>query len=243
MSWADPRSAIRHLLDEQNLADGLETYLAFYHDEQRTVLRPYPPDAAYPAGYVCLSRTGTDLFRPFVTLRLPLYNPELSAAIIYEAIDVGTAVILHCPAAYRPIIHALFQVQTEETLHLFQLKPEHYRPRVNVLVTQDVSPTNGLPRFIIRHRQNREIAAAASLNWQTKYFGEIAVYTHPDYRRRGWGRSVVSALANWLLENGRTPLYAASPTNVPSRQLAERAGFTSTGIQKILLQGILRPRP
>ncbi len=243
MSLADRRRAIRHLLDERNPADGLESYLAFYHDDRRAILRPYPLDAARPVGYVCLSRTGADLFRPFVTLRLPIHDPELSADAIYDSIDVGTAVLLQCPSVYQPLINALFQAQTEETLQLFQLKPDRYQPHINVLVTQDVSPTNNLPRFIICNRQSGEIAASASLNWQTDAFGEIAVYTHPDYRRRGWGRSVVSTMVNWLLENGRTPLYAASRSNLPSRQLAERVGFTYTGVQKILIQGVLQPRP
>lgn len=244
MSLADRRRAIRHLLDERNPADGLESYLAFYYDDRRTILRPYPLDSARPVGYVCLSRTGADLFRPFVTLRLPIHDPELSADVIYDSIDVGTAVLLQCPDNYLPLITALFQVQTEETLQLFQLKSDHYQPHINVLVTQDVSPTNNLPRFIIRNRQSGgEIVASASLNWQTDTFGEIAVYTHPDYRRRGWGRSVVSTMVNWLLENGRTPLYSASQSNAPSRQLAERVGFTYTGVQKTLIQGILQPRP
>ncbi|HFE67545.1 MAG TPA: GNAT family N-acetyltransferase [Chloroflexi bacterium] len=243
MSLIDRRRAIRHLLDERNPADGLETYLAFYYDDRRAILRPYPLDASRPVGYVCLSRTGADLFRPFVTLRLPIHDPELSADVIYDSIDVGTAVLLQCPDSYSPLISALFQVQTEETLQLFQLKPDYYQPHINVLVTQDVSPTNNLPRFIIRNRQSGEIVASASLNWQTDTFGEIAVYTHPDYRRRGWGRSVVSTMVNWLLENGRTPLYAASQSNIPSRQLAERVGFTYTGTQKILIQGVLQPRP
>ncbi len=244
MSLLDRRRAIQHLLDERNPADGLESYLAFYYDDRRTILRPYPLDAARPMGYVCLSRTGADLFRPFVTLRLPIHDPELSADVIYDSVDVGTAVLLQCPDNYLPLINALFQVQTEETLQLFQLKPDYYQPHINVLVTQDVSPTNNLPRFIIRNRQSSgEIVASASLNWQTDAFGEIAVYTHPDYRRRGWGRSVVSTMVNWLLENGRTPLYAASQSNISSRQLAERVGFAYTGIPKVLLQGILQPRP
>lgn len=244
MSLLERRRAVRHLLDERDPADGLESYLAFYHDDRRTILRPYPLEAARPVGYMCLSRTGADLFRPFVTLRVPLHDLNLSADVIYDSVDVGTAVLINCPENYYPLISALFQVETEETLQLFQLDSARYEPQINVLVTKDISPTNQLPRFIIRNRQNKgEIVASASLNWQTDYFGEIAVYTHPDYRRRGWGRSVVSSMVNYLMENGRIPLYVASQSNTPSLHLAQQIGFTNTGIRKKLIQGILNPNP
>ncbi len=74
MSLPDRRRAIRHLLDEQNPADALASYLAFYHADNRTILRPYPFEAPRAEGFVTLSRTGVDLFRPFVTLRLPIQD-------------------------------------------------------------------------------------------------------------------------------------------------------------------------
>lgn len=243
MSLSDRRRAIRHLLNEQNPADALATYLAFYHADNRTILRPFPFESTRAEGFVTLSRTGVDLFRPFVSMRLPIQDLQKSADIIYEAIDVGTAVILQTPERYAPLIQALFDVHTEETLKIFKLDQAVYKPTINVFVTQDVSPTNNLPRFIIRNRDNNDIAASASLNWQTRNFAEIAVFTHPDYRRRGWGRSVVSSLVNYILDNGRIPLYTASQTNVASRQLAERVGFIDTNARQTLFQATLKPKP
>lgn len=243
MSLPDRRRAIRHLLDEQNPADALASYLAFYHADNRTILRPYPFEASRAEGFVTLSRTGVDLFRPFVTMRLPIQDVQKSADIIYDAIDVGTAVILQASADYAPLLQALFDIQTEETLKIFKLDQNLFEPIINVFVTEDTSPTNNLPRFIIRNRDNNEIAASASYNWQTKTFAEVSVFTHPDYRRRGWGRSVVSAIVNNILANGRIPLYTASESNIPSRQLAERVGFVDTGYRQTLMQGILLPHP
>jgi predicted GNAT family acetyltransferase len=177
------------------------------------------------------------------SLRLPIQDLQKSADIIYDAIDVGTAVILQSPTEYAPLLQALFDIQTEETLKIFQLNQKLYEPTINVFVTQDESPTNDLPRFIIRNRDNNEIVASASLNWQTKSYAEIAVFTHPDFRRRGWGRSVVSSMVNYILANGRIPLYTASQSNIPSRQLAERVGFMDTGHRQTLIQAILRPHP
>lgn len=242
MALTQQRRAIAHLLDETNPADGMATYFAFYHPDKRTILRPFPYAAIRAEGYVALCRTGMDLFRPFVTLRLPIQDMQTSADIIYEAIDPGMAVILNSPARYAPLLHALFDIQTEEHLKLYQLRPSHFQPTINVLVTQDKS-ANGLPRFAIRDRQNDVIGASATLNWQTDNFAEIGVNTHPDFRRRGWGRSVVSAMANYLLENGRIPLYVVAQNNQVSVQLAERVGFTDSGSREIMIQAILHPRP
>jgi RimJ/RimL family protein N-acetyltransferase len=242
MALTQQRRAIAHLLDETNPADGMATYFAFHHADNRTILRPFPYTAIRAQGYVALSRTGMDLFRPFVTLRLPIHDMQTSADIIYEAIDPGTAVILNSPARYAPLLHALFDIQTEEHLKLFVLRPSNFQPVLNVLVTQDKS-ANSLPRFSIRDRANETIGASTTLNWQTPDFAEIGVNTHPDYRRRGWGRSVVSAMANYLLENGRIPLYVVAQNNQASAQLAERVGFIDSGVREIMIQATLRPRP
>ncbi len=242
MALTQQRRAIRHLLDETNPADAMAAYFAFYHANNRTILRPYPYTAPQAKGYVALSRTGMDLFRPFVTLRLPIHDMQMSTDVIYEAIDAGTAVILNAPTRYAPLLHALFEIQTEEHLSLYRLRPSSFEPTINVLVTRDKAP-NGLPRFLIRDRENDVIGASATLNWQSPTYAEIGVTTHPGYRRRGWGRSVVSAMANHLLENGRTPLYVVAQNNEASIQLAESVGFSDSGVREIMIQAALKPRP
>ncbi|MCA9944925.1 MAG: GNAT family N-acetyltransferase [Anaerolineales bacterium] len=242
MALTQQRRAIFHLLDEANPADGMAAYFAFYHPDNRTILRPYPYTAIRAEGYVALSRTGMDLFRPFVTMRLPIYNMQTSTDVVYEAIDVGTAVILNSPTRYAPLLHALFDIQSEEHLSLYVLRPSAFKPIVNVLVTQDKAP-NGLPRFLIRDRESGVIGASATLNWQSPHYAEIGVNTQPGYRRRGWGRSVVSAMANYLVENGRTPLYVVTQNNEASIQLAERVGFSDSGVREIMIQAVLKPRP
>lgn len=242
MPLTQQRRAIYHLLDETNPANGMAAYFAFYHPDNRTILRPFPYTAIRAEGYVALSRTGMDLFRPFVTLRLPIHNMQASTDVIYEAIDAGTAVILNSPIRYAPLLRALFEIQSEEQLSLFVLRPSNFQPVINVLVTQDNAP-NGMPRFSIRDRENDVIGASATLNWQSPSYAEIGVTTHPGYRRRGWGRSVVSSMVNFLLENGRTPLYVVAPNNEASVQLAERVGFTDSGVREIMIQAVLNPRP
>ncbi|MCA9973058.1 MAG: GNAT family N-acetyltransferase, partial [Anaerolineales bacterium] len=237
------RRAIRPLLRPQSPADALAAYFAFHHPDSRTRLVPYPPDSPHPTGYVCISRTGMDLFRPLVTLRLPPQDMTGSAELIYAALRPETAVFLNVPEADYPLISALFQIRSEEHLALYQLDPARFEPVVNVLVTQAEGP-NGLPRFVIRSdTADGQVVAAASLNWQSPDFAEIGVMTLPGYRRQGWGRSVVAALVRYLLANGRMPLYAVSLANEASRSLAAQVGFVDTGSRAVLAEGTLRPHP
>ena len=71
MSKESQRQAIRHLLDEGQPADAMAAYFAFYYADEKVALRPYPAEGEQAQGYLCYARTGMDLFRPLVTMRLP----------------------------------------------------------------------------------------------------------------------------------------------------------------------------
>lgn len=242
---ATKRRAIRPLLDERDPADAAAAYYAFYHADNRTRLFVYPSAAARARGYAAVSRTGIDLFRPLVTLRLPEDDLEGAADLMYEALSPQTAAFIHAPLDYSPLLHAFFEVQSERSLYLYRLDRRRFEPEINVLVTRSDTP-DGLPRFVVRptHPDSEgEIGASATVNWQSPHFAEVAVYTNPTYRKRGWGRSVVSSLVQHLLESGRTPLYEVTQENRPSIQLARTVGFMNTGAEKVLLEGTLRSRP
>jgi len=219
----------------------MAAYFAFHHPDNMTQIITYPADAERAQGYAAFSRTGMDLFRPLVTLRLPQGDMRAGAALIEQAVAAGTAVILSCRPQEYPLVQATFDIQTEETLLTYVLDRSRFEPIINVLVTNERGPNN-LPRFVIQQSDgnNRMMAASAGLNWLSPNFGEISVNTSPNYRRRGWGRSVVAAMVNYLLENGRTPIYVVSQQNEASMQLAERVGFAYRGIQHILVQAVRR---
>jgi predicted GNAT family acetyltransferase len=69
------------------------------------------------------------------------------------------------------------------------------------------------------------------------------VKTRSGYRRRGFGRSVVAGMVNYLLQSGRQPLYVVSADNDASKQLAARIGFKDSGMREVMIQGVVRPRP
>lgn len=253
MSLAYKRRQVRTLLNETSAADASAAYYALYHPDDKSELFTYSDPAGLTQGYVCLSRTGMDLFRPLLTLRLPpaadggAVDPELAAEFLHSALPTGAALIINAPQAYRPVITALFEIKSELALRLLMLDRNRYEPIVNVLVTESES-YNGLPRFLIRANAgpdsatNPEIAASAGLNWQSPHFAEIYVHTRPAHRRRGFGRSVVSAIVQKVVSEGKTPLYAVGFGNDASKQLAESVGFSDTGLVDFLYEASLKPR-
>jgi predicted GNAT family acetyltransferase len=54
---------------------------------------------------------------------------------------------------------------------------------------------------------------------------EVGVDTHPDFRRRGFGKAVVSAMTEALLKQGRIPVYRCSEDNIASLRLAQSVGY------------------
>lgn len=236
MDLESRRRAIRPLLDEIKPVDALASYYAFYHPERKTSLILYPPAANVAQGYIALSRTGMDLFRPLLTMRLPLDDQIAAAELVQTALPENAPAILIAPEDHAPLLKAFFDVQSEEKLHILVLDRGRYQPVINVLVTDEKTP-DGHPRFVIRARQNENrVVASASINWQTPIFAEISVFTESDQRRQGWGRSVTAALCQYILDGGRTPLYVVGENNHPSRKLAESSGFVDLGIRQVLLQ-------
>lgn len=254
MSLEDKRRQVRSLLHERSVADALAAYYALHHPDDKTEIDIYTDSAGVVQGYLCLSRTGMDLFRPLLTLRLPTsahdggIDPKQAATMIYSAIPPGTSLIINAPQMYRSIIAALFDIQSELPLRLMVLDRAGYKPIINVLVSESES-YNGLPRFVVRSRAASgssaaaEVAASAGLNWKSPHFAEIYVHTKPAFRRRGFGRSVVAAVVQKVLDSGQTPLYAVGVDNGASTQLAESVGFADSGLVDIVYEATLKARP
>jgi GNAT superfamily N-acetyltransferase len=181
-----------------------------------------------------------DLFRPLVTGRLPDGDLEAGVTLLERSALPGYGLILQFPLEYLPLIAVPFEIQSEVVLQIRQLNNERFEPIINVLVEQGTMP-NGLPRFLIRSQSNPgEVAAAAGLNWRTPYFADIAVHSSPGLRRQGFGRSVLAAMVQHVLETGRTPLYHVDERNEASIQLAESVGFRDRGLRNVLVQAVRR---
>ena len=251
MDIEEKRKSVLPLLNKKLPYDAQETYYAFHHPEDKTTLFISHDEDGLCTGYTCLSMTGVDLFRPLVTMRLPILpdsghvDYSLASELLHQSMQPGMPVIISAPEEYFPLLASQFEISAEQKLKRFVLKRDLYKPLVNVLVRQEES-YNKLPRFIVRtprernERKSGEIVASAGLNWQSPNFADIYVHTKNEYRRQGLGRSVVAAVVRSVLENGQLPIYTVQEDNLASIQLAQAIGFVDTGQKLMLIEGALK---
>jgi len=243
-SLISKRQAIQHLLSSGSAQDAMVSYYALYHPPNRTHLVLHTADSGRVEGFLALCRTGMDLFRPLLTLRAA--SQEIAAELIDRAVQPELPVIIAVTLEMRALIEALFVVSSEAVAGVYRLKRPDFRPIINVLVTRSPTPS-GEPRFVIREQSFDRVAqpagaivAQAGVNWRSPEFADIYVSTDPRVRGRGLGKSVVSALSNWLLDQDVTPLFAIADENHASRQLASSLGYRDTGARQFLCEGVRR---
>ncbi|MEM9777483.1 MAG: GNAT family N-acetyltransferase [Chloroflexota bacterium] len=240
MTLLEKRRAIRKLVDETNPADAMAAYYAFYHDDDRTSIvtnQDIAPDEPQSVeAYATVSRTGMDLFRPLITTRLNISDLNNSAQLLKAVLPPGAEAFMAAPISYDPLIRAIFEVKSEQKLHLYIYPHGIPDPIINIFVSQDgSSPT---PRFMIKQTLNGQsvVVSSAGVNWMTPSYAEIAVRTWSEYRRKGMAKSVVNALTRHIIETGRRPLYAVQDTNHASIELARTVGFQDSGFRQTMYE-------
>lgn len=73
---------------------------------------------------------------------------------------------------------------------------------------------------------SRVVARASLITFESPHFAVIGnVFTLAEFRRRGLGSSVVSAVASEILARGRWPMYSCSLSNEASLGLCRALGF------------------
>lgn len=55
--------------------------------------------------------------------------------------------------------------------------------------------------------------------------GNLAVWTAPEYRKKGYGKDIVGQAIKWCLDNDIIPIYWVDSLNTPSINLAKSLGF------------------
>ncbi|MBN1317489.1 MAG: GNAT family N-acetyltransferase [Anaerolineales bacterium] len=238
------RQSIQHLLNTHSPGDALANYYALNHPDDRTILNVHRNKDGRADGFLSICRTGIDLFRPLLTLKAE--NQTIAAELLDTALPPKAAVIIAVPLDMAPIIDAFFTISGETSVQVYRLEPGNFEPIINVLVTRAPTP-GGDPRFVVREQSFDRGAqpkgptiATAGINWRSPQFADIYVHTEHRARGRGLGKSVVSSLCNWLLEQNITPLYSAGEENQQSISLARGLGFRPTGVKNFICDGIRR---
>jgi ribosomal protein S18 acetylase RimI-like enzyme len=231
---ASQRAEIGGLINPNSPADAFTAYYALYHDPKRTAIFLHHNQHQHIDGFLARAQTGLDLFRPVVVMRAQ--SPEAASDLFRSGLSPNRPYYLVAPIALQPYITSTLTVSDTEILRVFMLDTTKFEPQINVMVV--ANPTaDGLPRYEVS--QHGTVYAAAGLNWQSPRFAEIYVYTEPAARGRGWGKAVVMALANDLLQRGLRPLYVVNEHNTASISLATSAGFVDTNAREFSGQVVL----
>ena len=95
------------------------------------------------------------------------------------------------------------------------------------------------------HLLNQTAAAGAVINNQlvaiaqnyalTEGYGDIGVFTLPDWRGRGLAAAAAAQVAKWLLGNGRIPVWSCGESNLASLRVAEKLSFVENGRRVYLI--------
>jgi len=71
-----------------------------------------------------------------------------------------------------------------------------------------------------------KMIAYASHRYWDNVIADMGVLVHPNYRRLGLGKAVVSELCRWSIENDIVPMYRVFQEHVHSCRIQEALGFT-----------------
>ena len=82
---------------------------------------------------------------------------------------------------------------------------------------------------------NNQLVAIAQNSALTEGFGDIGVFTLPAWRGRGLAAAAAALVADWLLGNGRIPVWSCGAHNQASLRVAEKLGFVENGRRVYLI--------
>jgi len=81
---------------------------------------------------------------------------------------------------------------------------------------------------------DNQLVAAASLIFDGEIIADVGALTHPNFRGCGFGKTVVTALCQWGLEQHRILQYWTMHSNVNSMKLALSLGFSKYATEELL---------
>ena len=218
------RAYVQNILSTHSPADALASYYALYHNPDRTSLFLHENESGKTDGFLVRAHTGMDLFTPTVTMRA---NSDQAATTLFRiGLISNRPYYLLLPHELEAVASHKLKMTATARLRVYCLEPNNFQPIINALV-QHKTDQNGKLRFEIR--SGERILSSAGVIWQSPYFAEVSVSTVPEARGRGWGRSVVAALANKLIQMGMHPIYVTAEDNPGSIRVAQAVGFVDTG--------------
>ena len=82
---------------------------------------------------------------------------------------------------------------------------------------------------------DNQLVAIAQNYALTEGYGDIGVFTLPEWRGRGFAAAATAQVARWLQGNGRIPVWSCGAHNQASLRVAEKVGFVENGRRVYLI--------
>ena len=73
---------------------------------------------------------------------------------------------------------------------------------------------------------DNRLVSVAHTNAITERYADIGVFTHQDYRNRGYSTAAASLVARAIQGSGRMPVWSCGEDNLASLRVAAKVGFT-----------------
>jgi hypothetical protein len=232
------RHRVRSLLNPRSAGDAMAAYYALDHPADQLKLVSLEVGDGTPIGFLAAARTGMDLFRPVTVVVAGTADGVRD--LLHAGLEPGKPVVLYLPVEQRSWAEEVADLREVRVLDLYRLDPGSYSPVINVLVTHQWN-SRLWPRFEIRSADARH--AAAGLNWKGERFAEVYVEAEDGARARGFSKSVLSAVAGWLLEQRLIALYRLEETDAGGEAEAFALGFRRTGERVLMAEALLRTPP
>lgn len=229
---------VKRLINPKAASDAQAAYYALEHPRERVTLYGYFPQNNVLSGFIAIARTGFDLFRPLIT---PFTGTDESLITLIKAsILPNRPHLMYLPIEQETLLDGQFTVEKLQLSSLLRLDPRGFEPILNILVVEDKN-SEGWPRFEIKAKGGG--FAASGLNWKSKYAAEIYVECDEEGRRRGFTRSVLSALIDRMLGENLLVLFRVSDDDYGSFEDAFDLGFVPTGVRSVLTQLVVEDPP
>lgn len=231
---SEERNSIKRLINPKVASDAQAAYYALDHPRERVSLHGYFPQEGILNGFIAIAQTGFDLFRPLI---VPFTGTdEALVQLLRSAVPFNRPHLVYLPIEQESLLDSHFEVDKLQLSSVLRLDPRGFEPILNILVREDRN-TEGWPRFEIKARGGG--FAAAGSNWMSKYAAEMYIESDEEGRRRGFTKSVLSALIDRLMAEKLLVLFRVVDDDYGSFEDAFDLGFVPTGVRSLLAQVVV----
>jgi ribosomal protein S18 acetylase RimI-like enzyme len=199
----------------------LQDFVAFHPDGQLCVSLRVTLPAALPALLTCLAPASSYQFVVPTSLR------EMLLAEVDEATSFSESVYLSIAANDLRLWDSPGEVRRltiadKALTDRFPIMREHEPPLSRLVAGAEEDPENAVVFGAIA---DGEVAAYVRFGRETDNIWDAHIWAREEYRRRGFGKAVLSHAGEYLLRRGVTPTYSVNAENIASLRTAQAAGF------------------